>query len=416
MTQILPALTTAVTYPVNYDTTFFAPFAFYKADWGQGVSVSSEYKIAITEFANANEQRIIYTSVPYRKFSSTLFSETRSERRQLESLCNRLTMARCLLPIYADELLVEGPVSAGDTTLSCNPLLSRASINSKVMVVNPVTEAFEIRTVVAMSDTELTLSSGLSSVYAEGCLVFPLYLSEVTEKLSAVCKSPIVCDVTVKTDEALGEYTLDPSADITTAIPVFEFPSDWSSSVTLGYKRTLEMRGEGPTQIPMLNGQTPSRTVELSLVCMSREEAFDIINLFDSVRGSLKPFYFDLLDFPIEVVSFTSSSVTIVDDTGLGEFRVGDFITQIAWNGARMQRAIASIVPILGGFILNMAGGPWLSDASLVDCFVPTILARFYKPTLEEKWITPSIMKTNLSVVEVQDNETLSMDLSELVP
>lgn len=212
------------------------------------------------------------------------------------------------------------------------------------------------------------------------------------------------------TPDGYDSYTI-----ATIEYPILHLPIDWNG-VQTGVFRVGKRDRAGITTTIQVFGANPGATFRLPFFNTTRQEAFDLLEFFDSRGGRSFPFILTTPS-PLLVVSsiITDLQFTVPQGGNERDWELYKYIgVTVKATGVRSVHEIVTVADNLDGtFIITLIEPLPETDATLMELGTAH-LCRFDTDALDEQWLTDNVGTVTLDCIELINEGTFPITLPEL--
>lgn len=403
----------------------------FRPDWSQPIVIESSWSTDIAVNQSGEETRRGLVDRPSRSMAVQHkgISSQGYDAALLESFVQAQSEGYPLVPLWSDFVKLSGAVSAGATSLPVETTASRRFfVGQTAMLVEPMTPdptlgetrtryRFVSVTIASVGSTAIGVSP-LPSGFGRGARVFPALRSNMNLSVSARLLTRGMADTSVRYLERVGSDSgaapglwsvgSNPPGEQTFAgLPIFTFREDWATPPAAETIRQGEMGLVGLDSLANVYGVAPRRRWSPSVAALTRDEAWRLLRFFDSRGGRLWPFWYPNPQTGISVESFGSSSVLCrVGFPTLAQAQKwsGRHVCFVLKSGSVTIRRVSSVSDDAGRARLNLSASIDLSavNSASVRRVTWCSLVRFDRDVMGEQWLTDSVMRTELPMIELQ--------------
>lgn len=431
----------------------------FRNDWTSGVSVSSEYRTTVESALSQAEQRYGLMSRPLKTMTVSFQAGGRRNDPDLQSgrhfaaretssllgIARRYTMAKSLWPLFSDETVLTSAASSSDTVISCDTNNIRFSAGSRVLIVSGQTaeradgpyysknHPLEVAEVSSVGAGQIAISSGLVNDYPNGSRIFPLFEARLIFSIQGSIVTDSLVDLTVTAIEEEGATQLPGTVPIGSTsgmivhelLPVFDPNVDYAEDLRWGVVRSGQRATTGISGYSEAYGSRGLMTFNLFMNHLSREEAFETIKFFDSRGGRQRALWLlsplsEYYDF-VETLNVIGEGVITVILRSAGSLIDWTFRPYIFFKKVDGTVYIREVESVLAGtedlFTLTLATPlPESLSPSDVSRVGVAYKSRLDQDILNEDWETTEIMRCPISIIELEEEKSVTIaDLTEIV-
>lgn len=424
--------------PANNGGDLWAFAEVFTNDWTTGVRVSRTYTTNISSPKSAAEQRYSLFDLPLLSMEAKIFAHSEREVGSLKAIAQRLTKARGLWPLYSDEMRVTAAADEDDTEIEIGDLaLSRVSVGSFVLILiadhnsrpesnyYPHDADFLVTEVLDIDGNTIEVAA-LDRDIPAGARVFPL----VRGRLNLNAGGSVVTDAAIELDVSILEHpgrsqlpamwpaNTTPSGVQTGlfSLPIFERLPSAGEPWSWGFVRRGDASTSGISYEIQTYGTRGLYTASFVVRSTTRAEAFDLIRFFDSRRGRTFAFWF--LDPLSEYRAWTgvTSGTSIVARVGgiKADNDLKPYLYIRRTNGTVLICDVTSYTRVTEDLYLiqfaNIGASPTANEIEKIGV---AYLSRFDSDILAEEWLTTEKMDAGISIVELEDEKSLTIQYIE---
>jgi hypothetical protein len=295
----------------------------------------------------------------------------------------------------------------------------------------PRATKFEVAQIDHVTDTYLALKTPLSTFFARGSYVFPLLECDVATdvRLDPVTDTDVRATLTYR--ERVGKSQLPPMVQpgtIPDGMPSYQgYPVlysstpwrqphlDWTQPLQSGVVRQLVTSPVGPDSITETYGDVPHQVLTRAHQSIDRQNAADLLRLFDSRAGALFPFFVVSATTVFEVAAVGASSIAVTAVGPARDWAYRHYIGVVTSGDELVVREIMSVVRDAGLDTVT------LSDPLPVGLTVSAIsratlahLVVSQSDELTEGWTTDHHLVASMVVEEATAERVVTIDVPEL--
>ncbi len=401
-------------------------------NWVAQVDMESSWLTDVSQayLTLAEQRRCLRTMKPRRQLTVTWLSMNRALAFRLQMHLLRSVSGPQQVPLYQD--VTEVTEESGGTTLYCDTSHRRFFVGQQVVVHSFAHERaptnIQVRTIAAVNEDSLDLSSGLVGTYDEGDKVYPLLSCLTGLKVTGRAHTDAYYEVRAEFVEALGNDAV-PASETDGNLPegyeehphpngedypVFHVQPDWSFAVSPGVQRIGRRLQVGRFEEVDVQGQAPGVLLDCTIGNFDREEFWGLLQFFDSRRGQLRPFW---LGNPLVVFSATGIGTTKVVVRAPAGGVLADAQEFVKFVCIRLLDGTTYVREVDGG--ITQVGQTWelaFQDEALpahslaeVDSVTSAHLVRFSKDSFEESWVTDEHSTVSFSVEELHEEDEIQL-------
>lgn len=397
--------------------------AAFKNEWAVKVEVASSFDTVDSSPISAAETRRVLAPKPVREVKNTFTAYEPSEVLDLKMLSVRRSHASSLTPLLCDAAPLQSAASSGSPTLVLDPSMRRFHEGKRVILyypgTTPKTSLFELGVIDSVGASSITLTENLTNTFPAGSAVVPVIESQVDLNQTGSVLTDRLVSLKITGQENVGPVGLPAAStpgqtpsfcDEYLGFPIFNLTINWNEDIPWGVIRRGTIDGDRTYGIPVVYGSRGEVTYDLPLIGRDREEAWNIIQFWDSRAGKTYPFW---LASPTtdHVVSSLSDSSTIIVEAA-GEEIDWDFRPYLAFelsDGSTVIRGVSSVSRGSGLDTVTLDETVEFAEGDIVRC-TTAYLVRFDAVEMVERWETNTLMETKLPVRELTKEESISLE------
>lgn len=390
-------------------------------NWNGEAVLETAWQTDVTAARTVSEERRGALAKPYRTLTASLTGLRVDDATQLWQNLQRHSQQRTIVPLYCDFSKVTAASSG--TTINCATSYRRFFVGGWVAIHAwarpnnlPANPAY--RKIVALTSTTITVDAALPQTYPIGARAFPVL--EVLPNLegSALFLSDQTCQVDLQVREIVGKSALNPTtltipAGVSTYLgaPIFNVAPDWSANLKSGPLRDGEEGGQGLGTVQDLLGDRPRQRHALEITALRRSQAWKVIQFFDYVMGRLRDFWLVAPESIHDVVSATTTSLTI---RAIGNFldlqKFWPAVGILKLDGTVVVRNISSYVDNGNStWTLGFADSGTPLSAALIRRATSAHHVRLESDAMKERWSTDETMSTQLTMIDVLEEKDVGL-------
>jgi hypothetical protein len=395
------------------------PTVVFAHNWVEPPKLSSSYETQIEEHVDGTEQRRGLRGKPRRTMTSEGMTINAEDNGDLLLLLKKRAGGYVYMPLYSDASPTTGAVTGG-TTIPCDTTYRRFFVGYKIVVIKyddfNSSLSQRLLTIASLTSSSITTVETISGTIPAGSEVYPVIESDVQLGHNASLETDRVLTFKGSYFEHVNETAMPPlvdTGDIPTGVgsfrglPVLDIEHNWETTEE-GLLRKGTTTDIGLGSLTTLYGTDTLVTATLSFLQENRQEAWKVLEFFDSCRGSLMPFWYPHRAAVGIPTSATSNSITVPETIPLNEFTSRKVVAIWYTNGTVDVRFVTAGISSFGFNILTLNAALSSTDVSTMERLSFASLARFAKDEIVEEWETNQVMRTSLEVQGVPFNLDLS--------
>lgn len=399
----------------------WTPTRVYAHNWLSDCRIDSAWLTDLVSPRSVAEKRQGLVSRPYRTLTVTASAMSRAEMRNLDALLARLASARSLWPVFPDLSKVTN-IAGG--YIYCSPQYRRFFTGGYAILVDtasPVQHtAIEVVTMTAVeaNRVQAVVAGNWSDAIANGTVyiypgmeVMPDLSNDVS--LATTRHGSVVLTLM----EAPGRTALPASIEGDTVPsgfaqydgkPVVDLGGNWTAT-TVGRVRTGSVVSLGRGQTVEVFGSRARQTGGASFYGLDREDAWKLIQLFDSRRGQLYPFWTTRPDEHLTLRSVTLNTLVVDAAWELYDWNFYSYIFIKTVSGNTYIRKIQSVSRNGDADTLTLTENlPELTLSDIYDVGM-AYLSRLDADDMKEEWLTDTCIKVSFNVIELIREQTITI-------
>lgn len=407
-------------YPTGLD--------YFLQNWATQVQMETRYLTDITRSPiTGAEERTGLLQRPERQIVVTFLHEGVTDLDRLFVTLRRLTRDQVVLPIFQDALFLDTS-GTGQDNLFGDFTNRRFFDGARVAVFpgHPASQAMirasevDVYTIQKVFSTLLEVDRNLDQAYPENQFIcVPLMDLELALEPEFTLLTDDTVRVTLTLNESLGKNSLPPSFTgqvpsgwrFQLGLPVLEIDSNWTNGLATSYRRYGQRRLEGRKNVVVPEGDRYVQVQEFKLQ-LERARFWDVLNLFDSRRGRLEPFWEVDNERLWKVLSVSPQFVDVEPFGEFSDFQAdfSQWIGIVMTSGAIHVRQINTIQDVGTWRITIVAGNDLPTiDVNDIERFSRVRKKRFDEDVLAENWHTTDVVETSFKTVEVLNEKDVDI-------
>jgi hypothetical protein len=333
--------------------------------------------------------------------------------------CDRLLLAlrkvskgTFQVPLYPDQIELAVGASSGTRVLTFDPTQRRFFAGGRVAIVRRssgmVPIISQISQVFTQTTSSLTLTDDLTFNVIPGDIIVPMIDVEAVLTPSIHFDMSYGGSVKMTVVEVSGASQL-PAHDSDNPVgfdsyrnkPIFDINPNWIQGFDMGFDHQGERYTAGRAANTYLVGDR-SRLVTNFFFMFDRNDAWDIVQFFDTRRGRLRSFWMvdqDQLWLPV-----STSGTTFLDVDPLGDFDMFvedmDYVGIVLKDGTTIIREVVTIEETLGIWRITPIEDFPVFDPNDVVRVARARIVRFDADAMQESWANDNVMTTRLGFIE----------------
>lgn len=390
-------------------TAIANPQVVFAQNWDSIPSNSCAYETQIEQNLDGSEQRKGLRGKPVRRISTASLAFSEDQSAKLYKYLTQSANGDVYMPLYSDQTEVTAGFTGG-TNLPCDTRYRRFAVGGKAMIVvleGPnVSETIRVVTIQSLTDTAITTSGSMTGTVPVGALVFPVIESQLILGHNASLETDRVLTLASNLFERTNANTIPASIAAGTVpsgvgslrgLPVLDMGFNWDD-IQEGVLRKGSVTQVGLSNLATLYGDRATDTGSINFLTESREEAWRLIQFFDSCRGAGRPFWYPhrtAVGIPLSVASL---SITVPDDVPLSEWTTRKLVSVWYTDGSVDVRIVSGAIASSGYSILTLNSA--LSDPTLSNIAYVSFasLARLASDEMVENWETTEVLRTSFEI------------------
>lgn len=379
--------------------------AFFVADWGGGLSITSGYQTTVSEHADGSEQRRMLSDKPLRNFSRTIMSTGATDVGLLRAFTSLVSFSRFPMPLETEAMYLSQAVPAGQTTLPVFSTLYRRLAVGTLVALAPTNfyakqQPFHTATITDLTEASVTLDSPVPFEVFFGSPIMPVAVCEPADSLEGSVVTQTVVELPIEAIEHRGaEGGLPMSSDPgfpthSDGLRIFDIePHDEQLAHTVSHS-VVSARATVGLALPQVNYGRRSRVEQtVTYRFLSRETAWRLIQFFDAVKGQGRRFWAPVATNDL---SFSGSQATA--PWSVEEWPLHPAVMAKNTAGQVVVTEGATPTAVEGGSQINFN-----SPGGEIVWVKPCFRGRFSSDEMTEVWTTDEAMETTLSFIEIID-------------
>ena len=396
-------------------------------DWTAGVEIASSYNTRVSGTLSVAEQRRQLKDRPRRSQRVFLKTMTREDTYKASTLLMRMAQQPFLMPVYPDRFRLQADITTSDNaiTLPNADGYSRFYSGQRVLIASIDSarrytswERAVIDTVVG--DT-ITMTANFGANYSAGSVIFPLMECQLAFNSSMSMVTDSHAEGQITGIERVGNmgilpYTTPgsnpPSFDVTSdGLPILDLQQAWNLENDFGVLREGGYSGSGNAEVATTYGTYPLWTWRVSIRSLNRENAFKLIEFFDSRAGRCYPF---VMLHPMheiaDVQSIGASDIVARLNYPYDHFDYRPRIYVKLYDGTVQVRNVSSVVAGAQDTTINV-DTPWSPTftASEIKRASFATTARFDSDELIQQWRTDGMMDSGITVRQLINEQDITV-------
>lgn len=388
-------------------------FDLFMHNWTQTPVLENSWLTDVQQSGvNGAEERRGLSMKPTRTVSFLWLCEGLTEADRLLVALRKMAQARFQVPLYMDQVELAVAASSGTKILTFDPQQRRFFAGGRVAIVRrssgmvPVT--YQLGQIFTQTTTTLTLVDNLTANVAVGDIVVPIIDCEIALTPSIHFDMAYGASVKMTVSEVSGASQL-PAHDSDNPFgfdtyqdkPIFDINPNWISGFDQGFDHQGERYNAGRTANVYTVGDR-SRLVTNYFFSFQRDEAWDIVQFFDTRRGRLRSFW--LVDQDQIWLPVSTSGTTFLDVDPEGDFDMFtedmDYVGVVLNDGTTIIREVVTIEETLGVWRITPTEDFPVFDTDDVVRVARARIVRFDSDAMQETWVSDDVMTTRLGFIE----------------
>lgn len=370
----------------------------FLTNWLNTVTLSSSFNTDIFVAEDQTEDRIARTTVPHRELTTTFTGMNRDESQELYLMALKGALENLPLPLVADTSFLTTTTSPTDTVINCDTAFRRLYSGARVLVFDPSNHLptnLSFNRIIFTTSSSITLVDPIGFSYPINALVIPLIDCHLNINQTGSFITDYNLNLPYSYKEVEGPSSLPRMALSSNYVlyngnPIFFPIHDWLDTPSITIRRPGTQFSSGNATITTTRGDKTEVDFNISIKALSREEAIDIISLWEDRLGRVRPFWFMNLLNMWDVSAITTTTIDIDKSSSLAlllsELEYVGILTKL---GATQIRSISDITNTGPAFriTLDSALSPAITLPEIARVS-PTYFVRFAEDTLVENWST----------------------------
>ena len=396
----------------------------FKANWTTNNITHSTFQTVVTQSRNAGEVRRGLMSVPRLTSSGELIATGRSEVNRLISMLKRTSRCRSLFPLYSDQTELSVSTASGASVIGCDTTNRRLFAGNRIVIVRaertPGVSAFNVRTISSLTSNSITLDTATDINLLAGDFIFPLFEARLFYNFKASVVTDRTASIKVDAVESTGDMqvgyitqpgTLPSGFSTYNDLPIFEVDVDFSQSIALSISQYGQLVNIGIDTIPTVYGDRPVESFDLPITAHDRATAFKYLSFWQSRGGKLFPFYAasPLTEFTPLTLAVGADSLDIVAEGEEIDWSMRPLLAFVLKDGTTVIREITDVSRTGAVDTLSFDAVEDLTLA-MVERVATGRLCRFNVDEQIETWQTVNVMQTVFSLIELLNEEDVTVE------
>lgn len=387
-------------------------------NWTSPMVVVNEYTTDVQGSLSASEQRWGLRGRPIRSVQASFGAWNPNEGRGLRNWLHRAQQCRFQMPLFSDQTPLTSAAEAGDSIITCDPHWRRFYAGGRVVIFLPgnvLASRFEVRKVLSVGPESISFDSALSQAWPKGSVIAPLLESRLMPNGQGRLLTDYVSELAVEAVEYVGASQLPssatqgyipPSFQSHDNLPILTGGVEWSQGIGWGGERDAGISGSGISSVETLYGSRARANFRIALRSLSREQAWRIIQFFDSRAGRSFPFWVVAPNTDYTLRGVVSDSLITLPTAG----EHSDWSFQ-PWLAIQLHddtihiRKIDSVFRTGEDDILTLDQPIEGLSAEKVRRVAAAHKCRMASDSVTETWYTNEVMDTEFEAVEVLEEQ-----------
>lgn len=388
-------------------------FDLFMHNWTTEASLENSWLTDVQQGgADGAEERRGLSLKPTRTVNLQWTMEGINECDRLLVALRKASQGNFQVPLYSDQVELTVGALSGTKVLTFDPTQRRFFAGGRVALVRrssgmvPIT--YQIGQIFTQTTASLTLVSNLTADVLPGDIIVPMIDVEAVLTPSLHFDMSYGGSVKLTVVEVSGASQL-PAHDSDNPFgfdaylgkPIFDINPNWIQGFDMGFDHQGERYTAGRAANTYLVGDR-SRLVSNYFFSFDRDEAWDIVQFFDTRRGRLRSFW--LVDQDQLWLPVSTSGTAFLDVDPLGDFDMFcedmDYVGIVLADGTTIIREVVTIEETLGIWrITPLTPFPVFDPTDAVRVARARIV-RFDSDAMTESWINDDVMTTRLGFIE----------------
>lgn len=391
-------------------------------NWADAIGLESGWITDLQYSAvNGGEERRGLSQKPLRTMTLSWLIDSREEADRMLVLLRRIAKTRFQVPLYMDQTALTTGSSSGTNILYLDTTKARFFSGARIVIVKKGTGAtpvaFEYAQISTRTTSSITLTSNLVSSVDTSYVVIPMIDCELMLQPSMVFSKAYGATVKLTVTEVPGASQLPArGSDYPLGYPVFEsrpvfnIEPNWINGLDVGVDRQGEKYNTGRAQNTYTVGDRGRRTTSFFLTVERNDNAFSLIEFFETRRGRLRSFWLIDQDQVWQTVAISSPFIDIDPLGSFDEFQEElEYVGIVMNDGTVYIREVVTIQDTLGVWRLTSATALPSINVANIRRIARARLVRFDSDAMTETWVTDNAMTTRADIIECLREEDVEL-------
>ncbi len=391
-------------------------------NWSDQSSLETAWLTDVQQSANDGaEERRGLSLKPLRTMTLLWSIDGRSEADRMLVLLRKIAQQRFQVPLYMDQTPLTAAASSGTATLTLDTSKARFFIGARVVIVRrgrgAVPTAYQYNTIGSVSLGSITLETNLTASVRVNDIVLPMIDCEIMLAPKMKFDTAYGAQIKLTCTEVAGASQLPAHSsgnplgfELYRGMPIFQVYPNWIAGLDVGISRQGERYKAGRTDNTYIAAARGRLTASYFLTMERDEDAWTVVEFFDTRRGRLRSFW--LVDQD-QIWEATACSTSFLDIDPFGELdnfeEEMDFIALVMKDGTTIIREVVNIQSILGVWRIT-PDEDWPSiDIADISRIARARKVRFDADTMQETWMTDNVMTTRLDIIECLEEKDVEL-------
>lgn len=395
-----------------------ATFELFSNNWAKEVTIETGYTTDVTSSPSTGaEERRALLQRPTRNMRFELLLEGVDDIDRLLVTLRDMTDEQTVWTLFPDLSVVRTTSPTPGNSIFCQCSFRRFFKGARIAVIpidgkrrHDETEVHILTVNATFPDRIDTVETLPVTFQANQWVVYPLLDVEVTLRPIVVHETDKIVSVVGKIDEVYGRNSLPPATSgfpdgfqRQLGLPVFHLEPNWVQGIETTYVRQGSRQRRGRKEV-IFKKETRFRQLQkLDLLFKNREEAWRMIEFFDSRRGRRSAFWMVDQERVWAPALIDPTFIEIVPQGKFADFEKNfEHIGIVEKDGTTTVRKVNTIQDLGTTWRITVAAGNPVPSIALTNIqrISRARTCRFEKDALRMVWFNSAVAQTTVSIIE----------------